>query len=107
MADEPFTAADEAIPSIPQRAQTFEFSTEQLDRFFQAKWKDNPCEICGSQSWSYGNMHPYISLPVTDGKNNGVPSPWISIAFRIICTNCGNMKFLLAAVIQHWLDSNS
>jgi hypothetical protein len=105
MADEPVASRDAPVttPSIPQPPRTYEFTTEQLTKFFNEKWKDVTCEICKEVAWTYNPIDGFVALSVTDGINNGVPSALINVSLRIHCTSCGNQKLLLAPIIKQWL----
>jgi hypothetical protein len=92
--------------AIPTAIRTYEFTQEQLDKFLAEKWNDFACEICGTRSWTYDPNLKFVSLSSVDGKDNGVPSKFITVAFRTHCSNCGNTKFLAALLIKDWLEAH-
>jgi predicted nucleic-acid-binding Zn-ribbon protein len=96
-------ADDAPTPSLP--ASEFEFSTEDLERFFVAKWKNPPCEVCATNSWNYDIQNSFNIIPVSDGKLISVLNPLVNVFLRVACRNCGNTKFIMAGRIKSWLES--
>ena len=80
---------------------------EDLDRFFQEKWKLKECEICEANKWG---MNPpsgrYAYIPVDNGENPSTFSKLVVPAIEIFCTSCGNIKFLSVATIKSWLSTH-
>ena len=98
--DAPKVASDSAPYS-------FIFTDEDLKRFWIDKWKMTACEVCTStKQWFSGGLEKYSVIPATDGANNVILSPKITVHFRVHCQSCGNTKFFLAPVIAQWLKDN-
>jgi hypothetical protein len=102
--------AEDNEPSEPARKiapDHYEFTRDQVERFFVEKWKILRCEVCKETVWSYDVLHsPYNIIPVSDGKELSILSDKVNVFVRVSCRSCGNSKFLLAPIIHRWLEDN-
>jgi hypothetical protein len=95
--------ATEAQGPLPRYA----FTDEELQRFYIAKWKIRSCEICEIAQWSVDiDNEPVACIATSDGITLSTFGSTLTAHLRISCGSCGNTKFMLAAVIRHWLDAN-
>ncbi len=93
------------LPLPPGTPATIEPS--EIDRFFQAVWKNQGCEICGQQTWV---LQPdpvrYSYVAVGDGSSPTTMSALVTPCLTVACVTCGNAKFLFVGVVKFWLSSN-
>jgi hypothetical protein len=93
-------------PALPAPSSRFVFASEELTRFFAAKWKIQRCEICDVADWGMESERSLSCLPTSDGIVISTISETVTLHLRINCNSCGNCKFLLASVVRRWLDEN-
>jgi hypothetical protein len=88
----------------PTRGRGYQFSYQEIEKFFNAMWRLQECEVCGKpDTWTYMLPRPLALIPVSDGSTHAIGRPLMT-ALRVFCNNCGNTKFLAAHVIRQWLD---
>ncbi len=99
-------------PQLPsaaeQPSQKYEISNDEIGRFFAEKWKNEKCEICGETgTWSTNpGDEKYSVFPISNGVSITTLSQKVIVSLMVACNNCGNMKFLISAVIDQWLKNN-
>ncbi|WP_298373511.1 hypothetical protein [Azospirillum sp.] len=83
-------------------------NTEKFLKFWEEKFKDPTCEMCGSKEWgideTLGKLTPFI--PATENITfPGPPQINGSLGLVVVfCENCGNVKSISRKTIDSWLQ---
>jgi hypothetical protein len=102
---------DEEQGQLPLEAPTTapDFTPDDLLRFFAEKWKLKACEVCEVPgTWNVPFRSSMIGMIPAGGPGDPVStlSPRVMGALIILCSNCGNVKFLSNRFIETWLKQN-
>lgn len=82
-------------PTPPRPA--FEFSDDELLRYFADKWKNTACEVCAlSNTWGYDRPQMFNVIPISDGTKISVLTPTVQVYIRIFCRNCGKYEAIIS-----------
>lgn len=85
-------------PGNPPKQQLRLFNDEDLETLKELlleRFPDPPCEFCGHKEWYIGGH--LCSMPAIEIMEDGSLQQSATggvVAIPIVCTNCGNHKFL-------------
>lgn len=95
------------IPGRPASQGRFDFSTDELERYFKGTWKIAKCDVCGmTNQWTLSEYPIYSVIPSSDGVVFSTISDKVTVYLRVFCNNCGNTKFMSSPAVRGWLSRN-
>ena len=101
--------SDDEVRAAARDGREVPFALQDVVRFAKSKGILNkPCDLCGQTAWD-------LEKGEQDGSSSGegiygtIPDNKLQTyygAYLMICTNCGNMRFLNDSIVIAWVRQN-